>query len=56
MNKKLKHNLSKGSTLLNNYHKQKSKVACLAVNEMSKQTYTVEQMREQAILLKKQPN
>lgn len=44
--------LSMGSTLLNDYHKLKSKVACLAVEEMSKQTYTAEQMREQAYMVK----
>lgn len=52
MKSKTKHDLSKGSTLLNEYHKEKSKAACLAVEEMSKQTYTSEQMREQAMWLK----
>jgi hypothetical protein len=40
--------LSKGSILLNDYHQEESRKACLSVEEMQKESYTLDEMREQA--------
>lgn len=52
MKSKTKHDLSKGSTLLNKYHQKRSKNACLAVEKISKQSYSLQQMRDQALSVK----
>ena len=37
---------------LNDYHRRRNKIALKNVEEMSKEPYTLEQMREQAMMVK----
>ena len=51
--KTMQKELSVGKSTLNDYHQKRNKVALEGAEQMSKQPYSLEQMREQAMSVKK---
>jgi benzoyl-CoA reductase/2-hydroxyglutaryl-CoA dehydratase subunit BcrC/BadD/HgdB len=52
----MKNKASKESSKLNDYHQKRNEHALKVVEEMSKEPYTLEQMRDQVIQLSSQVN